>query len=187
MGDLEIITSLYLFSPSVNDSSFFPPACQHLIVHSIIMGSDWQPLWKQQIWIHFCWVQDPFFLCTGTSLWSLIWSQCVRNATRSSPWSWRRGWRSCLTLLHGSKRTGGGSNFFRWQCFKIKFALVWIISLLKTRGKNAVKRIYFPCLPYFAIWNIIPDGLLCSSSWWFVSWCQVFVISLTPLTESVLQ
>lgn len=41
--------------------SFFPQACQHLIVHYIIMGSDWQPLWKEPIWIDFCWNCDPFF------------------------------------------------------------------------------------------------------------------------------
>lgn len=44
---------------------------------------------------------------TGTSLWSLTWSRCVRSAMRSSPWSWRRDWRSCLKPWLGSERAAG--------------------------------------------------------------------------------
>lgn len=96
---------------------FFAHACQSLIVQYIITGSDqWQLCNNLCINIYgqrcFKWNCDPFS-CTGTSLSSLIWSRCVRNATRSSPWSWRRGWRSCLTLLQGSRHTvstGEGSR-----------------------------------------------------------------------------
>lgn len=53
---------------------------------------------------------------TETSLWSLTWSQCVRNAMRNFLWSWRRDWRSCLKLLHGSKHTvkRGGKERWMW-------------------------------------------------------------------------
>lgn len=55
----------------------------------------------------------------GTSLWSLTWNQCVRSAMRNSHWSWKRGWRSCRRLLHGSEHTvnhqmaSGIDNHFR--------------------------------------------------------------------------
>lgn len=48
---------------------------------------------------------DFFSTSTGTSLWSLTWSRCARSAMRSSPWSWRRGWRSCPKLWRGSEHT----------------------------------------------------------------------------------
>lgn len=84
------------------------------------------------------------FFFTEISLWSLTWSQCVRSAMRNSPWSWRRGWRSCLRPPHESKGTRLSSSrereldeisewphksrFLKWTSFKFMFLwLFWCV------------------------------------------------------------
>lgn len=91
-----IVTHSYATNPSATKSHLIVTNGNSLLAHQLL---------TPHICFCFC-----FFNSIGTSLWSLTWSRFVRSAMKSSPWSWRRDWRSCLKLWLGSERAAAQLN-----------------------------------------------------------------------------